>query len=299
MQKNKTAPKSDQSERTKAVKAIKILLFSASIVPSLVAGSMAYKDPHFTVINFILVAFALFIGQAGGDYLYYYFTHYHKDNRDSHTKIFAGWQPLFTKLIGDRGTLYAGIICLLLDLLAGIYFTYHIGYSVLVLALIGGFVAIFFTPLMLRGYKEPVIFVTFGPLCMVGVYLALTGRLSLDPLLVSLPLGFFVTVVAYLKGAHFEIGKNKGDEVILNLSSIRVIMLYILGYLSIILLDILRLMPTYISIAMLVPMMGIINIVKVLKKKESRISDYLWAVVGTIILFIITGLAIASGILLY
>ena len=81
----------------KAIRFIKYLLFSASIIPCLVAGAMAHTAERYIVDWFLWVTFAIFIAQVGGDYLYYYFTHYHTDQRDAHTKIFAGWKPLFTE----------------------------------------------------------------------------------------------------------------------------------------------------------------------------------------------------------
>jgi len=79
-----------QSEQSRYIRKIKYLLFSSSIIPAIIGGGLAYNSDSFLVLPFILVTLGLFIGQAGGDYLYYYFTHFHTDPRDSHTKIFAG-----------------------------------------------------------------------------------------------------------------------------------------------------------------------------------------------------------------
>ena len=77
--------------RIRAIRLIKYLLFSASIVPALIAGAASFNHHQFTLLHFLLVSFALFIGQMGGDYLYFYFTSNHSDSDDSHTKIFKGW----------------------------------------------------------------------------------------------------------------------------------------------------------------------------------------------------------------
>ncbi len=52
--------------------------------------------------------------------------------------------------------------------LIGIYFFLQLGTPILWLFWAGGLVSIFFTPLMLHGLKEPTVFITFGPLCMLG-----------------------------------------------------------------------------------------------------------------------------------
>ena len=208
------------ARRTRAIRIIKVSLFSAGIVPAFVGGALAYSEGSFSFPSFLLLVAGLFLGQAGGDYLYYYFTHYHTDPRDSHTKIFAGWRPLFAETVfPGSATIYAGFACLALAAAIGLYFALQVGYAVVILAMLAGAIAVFFTPLMLRGYKEPVIFVTFGPLSVLGVYLALTGSLSWSPVVASLPVAFLVTVVAYLKGAHFTVAVtaegtagNEGDQ---------------------------------------------------------------------------------------
>ncbi len=107
----------------KAIRFIKYLLFSASITPCLVAGAMAHTAERYSVDWFLWVTFAIFIAQVGGDYLYYYFTHYHTDQRDAHTKIFAGWKPLFTDtLLKPEHTVFVGVACLLMAFFIGVYF---------------------------------------------------------------------------------------------------------------------------------------------------------------------------------
>jgi 1,4-dihydroxy-2-naphthoate octaprenyltransferase len=282
-------------ERKKAIRAIKLLLFSASVIPSCVAASLAYYDGYFILPTFIILAFALFIGQMGGDYLYYYFTNLHSDARDSHTKIFAGWEPLFTQILPkERGTLYAGIVCLLIDLIIGIFFLLHLGWAVIPLALAGGLVAIFFTPLMLRGYKEPVIFVTFGPLAIVSVYFVMSHNFSLTPVLVSLPIAFFVTVVAHLTGAHYEVKEIEGQETVIKLDKVKIILLLILGYVSLIVAVVLHFMPAW-TLLGLVSLPVALSVVTVLQKSSSKVEKYLWAVVRSILVLISSGLLISLG----
>jgi len=286
------------NNREKAIRTIKIMLFSASIVPSLLGGALSYYYGSFDVIHFILVALALFIGQAGGDYLYYYFTHRHTDTRDSHTKIFSGWRPLFTDILPkEKGTLYAGIFCLAIDFIIGVYFTLTIGYVVIALALLGGLVAIFFTPLMLKGYKEPVIFLTFGPLCLLGVYFVLTGQIDWTPVVVSLPIAFLVTVVAFLKGAHFEIKEQDGDAVILKLSKSRILLLTVFAYLSLIVAIVVGAIPLWGLLGFLSLPISII-VLRAVNKEDSYIKDYLWAVVRSIYALVIMGLTLSLSFII-
>jgi len=54
------------SDRERAIRVIKILLFSASIVPSVVGGAIAFAAGSLAWVSFLLAAAGLFIGQAGG-----------------------------------------------------------------------------------------------------------------------------------------------------------------------------------------------------------------------------------------
>jgi len=96
-------------QRGSAIRVIKYALFSASIVPSFVGAALAYHyaPQSFNLLYAVLAGLGLFLGQMAGDYFYYYGTHFHSDARDAHTKIFAGWKPLYTDaFLGDRGTLH-------------------------------------------------------------------------------------------------------------------------------------------------------------------------------------------------
>jgi 1,4-dihydroxy-2-naphthoate octaprenyltransferase len=280
-----------------AIRYIKYLLFSASIIPCLAAGAMALSSGRFDTGTFLLVTLALFIGQAGGDYLYFYFTHFHTDQRDAHTKIFAGWKPLFTgNLLKDQQTLFAGVFCLFLDLLIGLYFFIQLGPAIIPLAAIGGAVAVFFTPLMLRGLKEPVIFITFGPLTMLSVYFVLTGEISIRPVIASLPIAFLVTLVAYLKSARFEVQENQAGKVVLKISTRTIQWLLVLGFVALVMAVIAKYLPVW-------SLLGLLSIpfaYQITKKmgSQSRVEDYLWATVYSLVVFISTGLLISAGFLI-
>ncbi len=285
------------AEQSLAIRAIKYLLFSASIIPAIVAGALAQRSGSFEWLPFGLALLALFLGQAGADYLYYYFTHYHSDPRDAHTKIFSGWRPLLVgTLLQPQHSLPAGIILLGVDALIGVYFFLQIGAAVIYLALVGGAVAVFFTPLMLRGLKEPVIFFTFGPLCMFSVYYVLTRTVSLEPIIASLPVGMLVTVVAYLKGTRYRI-KEEGGGIELKLNNAAIAWLLALAYGSLILAVAARQMPGWALLGLLSAPLAVEMAWKLSAK--TRIADYLWATVKSLILLISTGLLLAVGYLVF
>lgn len=286
-----------EKERTHSILIIKVLLFSASIIPALVAGSMAFHHPQFRLLSLFLVTAGLFLGQAAGDYFYYYFTGFHTHTGDSHTKIFAGWKPLFIDtLLRPKDALAAGIVCLLLDLIILTWFIIWLGPGILWLAAIGAAVALFFTPVMLRGYKEPLIFMTFGPLSFFAAYYALTGEYALRPVVVSLPIGFFITVIAYLKGAHYKT-KGEGSElVILNINRTHAAVLLGLAYFSIIAAVAFRYLDLLALLGLITGLPAILMIRSL--RKESTIVHYLKATVYSLLIMILTGAIIAGSFML-
>ncbi len=290
-------PTVQQTERASAIRVIKYLLFSASIVPALVAGAMTYRSPGFSWLWFVLAGLVLLIGQAGADYLYYYFTHFHTDARDAHTKIFSGWRPLFTGgWIKPEQTLAAGIACLAVDVLIGVYFFIQLGPVVIWMALAGGFVAIFFTPLMLRGWKEPVIFVTFGPLCVISAYYILARQVDLQAVIISLPVGLLVTLVAYYKGARYEVREENGEPMVLNMNRRTVAVLLALAYGILAAAGAAGLVERWAMLGLLTVPLAFALYRRTSGK--SRIVDYLWATVYSLAVLIFTGLLIAAGYLI-
>lgn len=285
------------SNRDKAIRVIKYMLFSASVAPVILGAAMTMREESFVLLHFILAGLGLIIGQAGGDYLYYFFTNNHSNAKDAHTKIFAGWGPFFTELLPKKyGTLIAGFSCLVIDMLIGYYFFLHYGYEILFLALAGGLVAIFFTPLMLLGLKEVIVFITFGPLSLLGIYYVLRGNFSLIPVLASLPMAFLVTVVAYLKGAKFGLELTEGKKMVIRLNRPLIITLSLLAYLSVIILVATDVFPLY-SIAGLAGLAFSFSVFRVIRDEASEIHDYLWAVVRSIAALLLTTVLISAGFL--
>jgi 1,4-dihydroxy-2-naphthoate octaprenyltransferase len=285
------------SERGKAIRLIKVLLFSASIVPCCLAGAIAHASGAFSWPLFLVLLAALFLGQAGGDYLYFYFTDGHKDPRDAHTKIFAGWQPLFARVLGKAGTLWAGVACLVVDLGIGIAIARTVGPEVLLFALAGGLVAVFFTPLMLRGFKEPVIFVAFGPLPVAAIDYVLTGRIGLEPIVASLPLAFLVTLVAHLKGARYRVVDRDGTEIVVKLGRSLVAALAVAAYASLVAGVGFRVMPTW-TLLGLATLPISIGVVTAVHGRPNNIADYLWATVRSIAALVGTGALMCAGYLI-
>lgn len=291
------AAPSTAADREHAIRAIKLLLFSASLVPAMVGGAIAAATGAFTWQPLLLATLGLFLGQLAGDYFYFYFIHFHTDARDAHTKIFAGWRPLLAgTLLQPAQTLHAGILCLACDGLIAAYFYHLLGVRAALFALAGGLVAVFFTPLMRRGLKEPVIFITFGPLCVAGVVLAVTGSIPTTAWVASVPVGCFVTAVAYLKSARFDVVQQGRDQVVLRLNPNAVLGLLAFGYASLIVAVSARQLPLW-TLSALLSLPLAFTVADGVRAPTRRVSDYLWNTVRSLLVLILVGCGIAAGFL--
>ena len=285
------------AERDLAIRFIKALLFSASIVPAVVAGAVAFRLGGLNLADLLLSGFGVFLGQAGGDYLYYYFTHLRSDSSDPHGKIFAGWMPFFANnLLAGRRVLLGAFVCLAIALGIGVHFTLKVGPAVLLFAAVGGVIALFFTPLMLRGLKEPIIFVAFGPATVCGMVFVQTGELSTLALVVSMPVAFLVTLVAHLKSARFTSAPGNAEEVMVELSRGLVAMLGAGAFVSIGLAATLGWVPLG-TLSFLLALPLAIEVVRTAGRRQNQLMTYLWVVVRSLILLILGGGLLSASLL--
>ncbi len=284
--------------RSNAILTIKFLLFTASIIPSMLSGAMFLADGVMRWQDYSLMFLGLFIAQLGGDYLYYNFTHFHTDPRDSHTKLFAGWKPFFAdKWLAGKRTLYAGLFCLFIDALIGVYFIIKIGWGLALFILAGGAIALLFTPLMLMGLKEITVFLAFGPLAMMGMAFAMTGRIRAETVAASIPVGLWVAIVAHLKSANIKSMDEQTGTVTLSTSNITVSVMAILSYAVLIGGVMLGYLPKWSLLGLLsIPMMT--RVLITLFGIRSTITEYLTTVIISILALSAGGLLMAAGYLL-
>lgn len=284
--------------RIRAVRIVKVFLFSAAIIPSLLGGAIAYSHGSFDIFLFLIVILGVVLGQAGGDYLYYYFVMNDPDSVRKSRTPFRGWRPFFAEsALKSKNIFYAGLFCLGIDFVIAIYIAIKINYIVFILACIGGLIAYFFTPLMNRGFKEPAVFLAFGPLPVVGVYYVMTKTITIEPIIASISIGFLVTAIAYVKGANYVIDNGGRSYIIVKLGRARALLFFILAYLSIVIGVVLGIMPVWTLISLLTVPLAL-SIVKVVDKKYSEIPEYMFAVIRTIATHSITGILICIGYLI-
>jgi hypothetical protein len=112
--------------------------------------------------------------------------------------------------------------------------------------------------------------------------------------MVSLPVGFLVTVVAYLKGARYKLIEKGGSEIILNLKPRVVLILSILAYVSLIGVVAFGFCSPWALLGLLTFPFSLILYRRLCVQK--KIADYLWATVYALVVFIATCLLISLGL---
>ena len=119
-------------------------------------------------------------------------------------------------MISRRGLIRAILIANAVDALIMIYLTLNVGWPILLFALAGLFISVFYVapPLKLkhRGLGEPSVFMIWGPLMIGGTYFATAGESPpLSVWIASVPYALVVTTV--LIGKHIdklEVDRQKG-----------------------------------------------------------------------------------------
>jgi 1,4-dihydroxy-2-naphthoate octaprenyltransferase len=174
-------------------KAARAPFLVVSLIPCLMGGAIAYSHGYFDWLTFILVTIGIVSAHSAGDFIDDYFD-FQTGNLGNKEQQFHD-SPLIHGKVTLKQVLFATLLFLGIALGIGVYLLIKIGTPVLVMALIGTFIVLFYTspPLKLnyRGLGETMLFIAFGPLIVVGVYYVLSGQFSLEALLVSLPVGIF------------------------------------------------------------------------------------------------------------
>jgi 1,4-dihydroxy-2-naphthoate octaprenyltransferase len=121
--------------------------------------------------------------------------------------------PVLSGLISKSGLQKAILAINALDLVILLYFWWRVGWPVLVFALLGLFISVFYVapPIRLkhRGFGEPGVFLVWGPLMIGGTYYVTAGVLPPGEVwLASIPYALVVTTV--LMGKHID--KREADE---------------------------------------------------------------------------------------
>lgn len=178
------------------------------IIPALVGASLSYYETRALNFPYLILTIVgvslLHLGANAIDDSYDFQNGVDQIANAMFPADFGGWKPLPRGLISLKGAKRVSYLLLFASLIFAAYLSYKVGVWAFVLGLAGVILALIYTapPFRLdyRGFAlgEASIFISFGPIAVLGAYYVQTTALSLNALLVSIPLGLMtVTILLY------------------------------------------------------------------------------------------------------
>lgn len=184
---------------------VRVPFMTAAIIPVLLGTAVAFRETgRFSLPLFLLTLLGAMLAHAGANMANDYY-----DSRSGNDEI-NRWRSPFnggTGLIQEgaltrRQVHAAALAALALAAGIGLYLFTVRGPAILVLAVVGGLSAYFYTadPLHLAyfGMGELLVGLSFGPIIVVGAYLVQAASVSATALLASVPVGLLITAVLYI-----------------------------------------------------------------------------------------------------
>ncbi|MEN6524613.1 MAG: prenyltransferase [Anaerolineaceae bacterium] len=195
-------------------KAARAPFLIVSILPSLLGSIIAYAHGSFNTLIFMMATLGVVMAHSASDFVDDYFD-FQKGNLGNKVQQFHD-SPLIDGKVSLKQVLIAIVICLAIAFAAGVIVFIEVGYPVLILVG-GGLIAVFFytsPPLKLnyRGLGETVLFLAFGPMIVFGMWYVLTGKVTIEPFLISLIPGIFtmnVGIVSNTFDYHDDLRSGK------------------------------------------------------------------------------------------
>jgi len=188
-----------------------LLIIRASVFPmtlcsGLIGGLLAVGAPDARFGCLLLALIGLVVAHAANNMINDYFDVVGGVDTDGYVRTVYAPHPILSGLISKTGLLIAILVANLVDLWILVELVQARGWPVVVFALAGLFISVFYVapPLKLkhRGLGEPGVAVVWGPLMIGGTYYVTTGTAPLWVFLASLPYAMLVTTVLF--GKHVD-----------------------------------------------------------------------------------------------
>ena len=181
-------------------------VFPMTIISGLIGGLLAARTPGADAFLFSLAMVGLVAAHAANNMINDYFDLEGGVDSQDYVRAQYAPHPVLSGLISKKGLLLAIALVNLVDLVILLVLADARGPALVVFALLGLFVSVFYVapPLKLKhhGLGEPGVFVVWGPLMIGGTYYATAGTVAPWVLLASIPYALLVTCV--LMGKHVD-----------------------------------------------------------------------------------------------
>ncbi|MDI3518272.1 MAG: 1,4-dihydroxy-2-naphthoate polyprenyltransferase [Caldanaerobacter sp.] len=278
-------------------------IWIASTVPMFVAAAYAYgKTGEFDLFWFVVSVIGIYLIEIGKNAVNEFIDYKSGVDTfvtpDKRTPFSGGKKTIVEGKLTVEETVIIALVTILVSCAIGLAIVIFREPRVFIVGLAGVLIAVFYSlppfKLSYRGFGEIAVGITFGPLIVIGMYLVMTHHVSIDVLLVSLPIGFLITNVLWinqypdyeadLKGHKYNllvrIGKQKGVIVYASL--------YIAAYLSLALIALVTKNPIWIVTFITIPLA--VRSVNVARKYYDEIPKLVKANADTIKIYQIVGL---------
>jgi 1,4-dihydroxy-2-naphthoate octaprenyltransferase len=224
-----------------------------SFLPAILGGVMAAVHGPINMGVFIASVIGIVMAHSAADFIDDYFD-FKKGNLGNKVQQFHD-SPLIDNKVTLNQVLVATAICLVIAFATGMYVFVNVGLMVVWLVAVGAFIVFFYTspPIMLnyRGLGETMLFLAFGPMIVVGVYMVLTGQFSWEALIVSLVPGVFTMNIGVVSNTFDYLDDIKSGKRTFSVrfgqqAAVRLIMLgSLIAYLAIIIGAAMQLLPIW------------------------------------------------------
>lgn len=184
-----------------------IKIWIASLVPLIVGAVLAYAaTAKFELQWFALAVIGILLIETGkhcfNDIVDYGSGVDRSIEPDKVTPFSGGKKVLTENLLTPKEAKHIGIITTTAAAIIGIYIAYFHEPRILIIGLSGVFIACAYSlppfSFCYRGLGELFVFITYGPLILLGMYVVMTGRIDILPVLVSIPIGFLIANVLWI-----------------------------------------------------------------------------------------------------
>lgn len=188
---------------------IRASVFPMTLTSGAIGGLLAVAGPTPADANwlyFLAALVGLVVAHAANNMINDYFDTVGGVDTENYVRGQYAPHPILSGMISKGGLLAAIAIANLVDLAILVWLADARGIGVVVFALLGLFVSVFYVapPLQLkhRGLGEPGVAFVWGPLMIAGTYYVTTGTLAPWVFVASLPYAILVTTV--LIGKHID-----------------------------------------------------------------------------------------------
>ena len=291
--------------------ALRSLTLVSIIVPIILGASIAWmRKGAFNPTYFILTLIGGLAVQAGSNVINDYFDYKSGNdevNREYVRPFSGGSRMIQLGLLTPLEILSGALALFALATSIGLFLTWKIGYTVLILGVIGVFSGYSYTapPLNLasRGIGEAVVGLNFGVLMVLGSYYVQTGTLAVEPLVASIPVSLLIAAVLYINEfpdyvADKAVGK---DTLVVRLGRNRAVfgfmMMFIGTYGALALALLYQILPIYASLGFLTIPFAV-KAVGYATRYHSKSFDLVPANILTIITHLFTSLLLSLGYLI-